>query len=1006
MKTSTALRPILGIGLAVALLLVPAALAQNPTGTLIGRVSDTDGGALPGVQVTAESPSLQGERTTFTGSNGDYKVAFLPPGDYTLTYTLEGLTTIKKEVRISAAQTSISNVEMRVSEVSETIEVTGSLATISETTTAASTYSKNEVEKLAIARDLQETALLAPGVTATGPGSTEENPRISIAGAMSFENLFLVNGVVVNENLRGQELPLFIEDAIQETTVSTSSISAEYGRFTGGVISAITKSGGNQLDGSLRVNLVNDDWIARNRLSPERENDVNDILEGTLGGAFWRDHLWFFTAGRDRETTGSGTTRAVTNLPFSTGDEEQRIEAKLTLAATPKHSVIGTFLDIDRTQTNTGFGNFISLRSLNPSRQDPQQIKSVNYTGIVTNNFFVEAQYSQRDFTIGIGSGGVPDLIQGTLMRRRGTSHRYWAPTFCGSCEDEIRNNEDTLVKGSYFLTTENAGSHDLVFGYDTFDDIRFSINHQTGSDFTVYSSDILLDANQNIFPVIENSTAWIRWFAIINQDIAQDTGFTTNSYYVNDAWQLSDKWSINLGARFDQNDGTNSAGALVTNDDKISPRIGVNYDVKGDGDLVLRASFGTYVAAIANSRADSTSNGGAVSSFVFRYGGPEINTDPTCIARGDCVPTDQALRTVFDWYASQGGTFDSPFNIDPNAPINSSLFSINVPGNTSQIRQSLKSPSTDEVTLGLSKRLGNRGSFRTDLVYRNWTDFYSNKTTLDNGTVTLPSGSLTDLTLVGNFGNALLERQYTGLHSQFRYRLSDRLTLSGTYALSKLEGNINGETTNSGPVPFSPRNYPEFREARWNFPTGDLLGDQRHKLRAWAIYDIIDTSHNNLSVSLLQNYFSGQPYGAVGGVDSGAFLPNFGYQDPPDNVTYYFTSRDRFHTDAITRTDLSFNYSFRWNAFGKSMEVFIQPEILNLFDEDAVVDVNTDIEDATNGGDCPGGAGGNCQTFNPFMETPVEGVNYALGSNFGQPENEDDFQRPRLFRISVGFRF
>lgn len=996
----------LGVALMVSLLLVPAAVAQNPTASLIGRVTDADGAALPGVQITAESPNLQGERSSFAGTNGDYKVAFLPPGDYTLTYTLDGLGTVIKELKLSAAQTAISNIEMKVSDVSETITVTGELATISETTTASSTYSKNEVEKLAISRDLQETALLAPGVTATGPGSTEENPRISIGGAMSFENLFLVNGVVVNENLRGQELPLFIEDAIQETTVSTSSISAEYGRFTGGVVNAITKSGGNQLDGSLRVNLVNDDWISRNDLSPERLDDVNDVLEGTLGGAFWKDHLWFFTAGRDRATSASETTNVRTSITYPTSDEEQRIEAKLTLAATPKHSLIGTYLEIDRTRTNTDFGNILDLRSLNASRQDPQEIKSLNYTGIVSNNFFVEAQYSERDFTIGIGSGGVPDLIEGTLVRQRPNNQRFWAPTFCGSCEDEIRNNENALVKGSYFLTTEKAGSHDLVFGYDTFDDIRFAVNHQTGSDFTVYASEILIDGGNNIFPVFRNDNAWVRWFAIINLDIAQPTSFTTNSFYVNDSWQVSDKLSLSLGVRFDENDGTNSAGALVTDDSKVAPRFGANYDLKGDGDLILRGSFGTYVAAIANNRADSTSGGGAVSDFRYDYGGPEINTDPDCIIRGDCTTTDQALREIFDWYESVGGRTDSPFLIDPNAPINGFNNRTNVPGETSIIRGALASPSTDEFTLGLSKRLGNRGSFRADFVSREWTDFYSNRTTLDNGTVTLPNGNLADLQLVGNFGNSQLEREYTGLHTQFRYRVSDRLTVSATYALSKLEGNINGESGNGGPATVSPNDFPEYKEERWNTPTGDLSADQRHKLRAWAVYDLIDNDRHSLSVSLLQNFFSGTPYGLSGGVDTRPFVGDIGYQTPPRSVTYFFSDRAAFKTDDITRLDLSFNYSFKWNAFGRSMEVFIQPEILNLLDEDGIVNVNDDIEDEANGGNCPLGAGGDCEAFNPFTETPIEGVHFARGDLFGQPEDENDIQRSRLFRISVGFRF
>src|SRR4030095_1479912 len=106
--------------------------------------------------------------------------------------------------------------------------------------------------------------MLAPSVHRTGPSGS-----YSIAGAQTFENLFLVNGVTVNENLRGQAYDLYIEDAIQETTVATAGVSAEYGRFGGGVVNIITKSGGNMFKGSFRDTLNNDKW---RKMSPFEES--------------------------------------------------------------------------------------------------------------------------------------------------------------------------------------------------------------------------------------------------------------------------------------------------------------------------------------------------------------------------------------------------------------------------------------------------------------------------------------------------------------------------------------------------------------------------------------------------------------------------------------------------------------------------------------------------------------------------------------------------------------
>jgi hypothetical protein len=89
---------------------------------------------------------------------------------------------------------------------------------------------------------------LTPAVHATGPSGAR-----TIGGAMSFESLYLLNGVEVQDNIRGTPFSLFIEDAIQETTTTTSGISAEYGRFLGGVINTVTKSGGNLMSGSFRT---------------------------------------------------------------------------------------------------------------------------------------------------------------------------------------------------------------------------------------------------------------------------------------------------------------------------------------------------------------------------------------------------------------------------------------------------------------------------------------------------------------------------------------------------------------------------------------------------------------------------------------------------------------------------------------------------------------------------------------------------------------------------------
>ena len=992
--------------LAVGLIAAPSAQAQNPTGEIAGTVTDSEGGSLPGVTVTANSPNLQGSRVAVTGGNGTYKLAFLPPGPYTVTYELEGFAAATREVRVSPALSNKVDVQMGLAAVSEEIVVTGEGGTISESTTGASSYTADEIEALPINRDINSAVALAPG-TVTNPVTG----GVQIAGAMSFENLWTLNGVVINENVRGQELPLFIEDALQETTTQVSGVSAEYGRFAGGVVNAITKSGGNEFTGSFRTSLNNDDWQSRTELSPDRTDDITETFEATLGGYLWKDHLWFFGAGRDRELTGAGAL-PITGFEFDTSDEERRWEGKLTGTIADNHTLIGSYLEIDRTRTGTGFTGNIDPAGLT-DREDPQDLYSINYTGILTPSFFVEAQYSERHFDISVGGGAKSrDLVEGTLMRTRQGGERYFTPTFCGVCETESRDNENILAKGSYFLGTDAMGTHDISFGVDQFTDIRFAINHQTGSDFTVWDTDYVLQGN-NIFPQfypLGNAEglpeAWIGWWAVFNPEQAQSTDFKTNSLYVNDRWQLNENWNFNLGVRYDENDGENSGGVVTADDSKISPRLGATWDVGGDGDLVLHANYGTYVAALANTIGDQSTAGGAIGLFLMQYEGPIVNA--TCgQPGGTCLSTSDALDILYDWYLDNGGTTDINGDLS-NLP---NLISVSWPGLTSVVPETIQSQAADEIAVGASKRIGNRGLLRADVVHRDFEDFYSNRVAAEAADV--PFIGPSDVALVGNFGDSVLEREYLGLHLQGRYRATDRLTLNLNYALSELEGNVEGENAGSGPLTSSPLAYTEYFENSWAFPVGPLNSDQPHKLRAWAIFDILDTDHHNLNVSVLQRFDSGTPYSLAAGIDTRPFVPNPGYATPPSAAanTYFFSDRGEFRFDDITRTDLSFNYSFLWDAFDRQVEVYLQPEVLNVFDEDNLVAFETRIRTASSAnanGACPnsGQAAGRCIPFNPFTTTPVEGVHYGKFATFGQPRSENDFQTPRTFRVSVGFRF
>jgi outer membrane receptor for ferrienterochelin and colicin len=980
--------------LVVGVLFAGVAFAQGvPQSTLTGRVL-SEGQGLPGVTVVVKSPSLQGSRTAVSSMNGDFVLPLLPPGDYTVTFTMSGFQTITRQVKLSAAQTTPIQVTMGVAAVAAEAIVVAQSETISQTQQNATTLTTETLGKLPTARNIASAVNLTPGTSNTGPSG-----NTVIGGAMSFENLFLVNGVAVQDNIRNTPYNLFIEDAIQEQTVATSGISAEYGRFTGGVVNVITKSGGNTFSGSFRTSLANDKWTTKTDyvnpntgLNPEVKLDkVNPTYEATIGGPIIKDRLWFFGAGRNVKSDFSGNLATPIETSFARGTDETRYEGKLTFSFAGRHTLLGNYQNIDNEQSGYFFGTVYDMNSVY-TRQLPQELISGNYSGTLSDNFFLEAQYSARTFTFENSGAKSTDLVFGTLMVNNANGYRWWSPTFCAVCGPEKRDADQALLKGTYFLSTPKLGSHSIAVGGEMFDDKRLVNNHQSGSGYRIYTTNIVAQGGV-VYPSINSaatgtSPSYILWNPILEN--SQGTSFKTWSFFVNDTWNLNRSLSFNIGVRYDKNDGTDASGRKTTDDSNISPRLGVTWDVKADGDLQVNASYARYVAAIANNQADSAALGGQPASVAFDYRGPTINWNLP--AGAPLVGTEQAIRQVFEWFFANGGT-SRPTRGAPS-----------IPGINPNIEEGLDSPNTDEYALGVTKRLGTKGLVRADFVYRDWSDFYATRVDMGTGTV---SGTLAGTTrtfdkqLVVN--QSLDERKYTAMTLSASYRLLEGLQLQGNWTWARLRGTFDGETAANGPIRSGALFYPEYFDRSWNATKGDLGADQRHKVRLWAIYDLpLDVNWFKSSFSVLQSYDTGTPYGAVGAVDTRPYVTNPGYLIPPSSVTYYFTGRDAFRTEDVYRTDISLNIAFR--PIG-SLELFVEPQLLNAFNSQAVTGPNASIETRASVGAASYAA------FNPFTEAPKSGArgtgaNWNYGPLFGQPTGPASYQLARTFRMSVGLRF
>jgi len=945
-------------------------LFAQTTASLTGTVSSGDA-PLANVTVTVSSSSLQGERTAVTSSSGAYLFPALPPGDYAV-----HIANIVTSAKLELAQTT------RVDVVLATMAVAAQVEPAIESKHVATTLPLDAVDKLPVQRNQLATAQLAPGVSP----NTLSNGVLSISGGPSYDNLVTVNGVVVNENSRGQMRPMYVEDAIGETTVLTGAISAEYGRFTGGVVATITKQGSNDLQGSVRDSLSNPSWTAQSPANESREDHLNHVFEATLGGKVLRDRVWFFTAGRwakndtARQTiaipaaTGNNPSPASPQISYSESNDQKRYEGKLTARPMPNHTVVASYFGIDTTTENSRFTNNIyDLASLT-ERDDPESLYALRWDGIFRTSTLVEAQLARREMSLQSGALS-NDLIAGTVVLDRANQNaRFHSPSLCGICDPEERNNDDVLLKVNYF-----TGTWRFIAGVDRFTERHLLDDRQSGSDFSVFITRAQWKDGV-IYPVLTPTTqngggTFIRWNPVLVP--ARENELRTDSLFVHNTWDLGARWSFNLGARYDRNHAEDSDGVVTSDDARVSPRLAVQYDLRGDGRQRVSASYAEYASRVADAIASSNQSAGSSAAIDFAYRGPAINQNSLT------VPLAQALEMLFAYFnGTQGGTANtSAQNLRPNG-------SRDIPGYSTYFDGALSTPYVREVTLGYGADFGSRAFFRVDLVARDWRDFYALEVTQNTRRATTSLGIPVDLALVRNTND--IERTYRGVHLQGRWSPS-RFDAGVFYTWSKLRGNDEGETANGPVANFVPSiYYPELMDYERNNPIGYLRGDQRHRVRAW-----VGVTLGDFDASLLQTFDSGQAYSISLPINVTRYTgapANPGYASIP-NGRYYLTDRGALRTDDVTATNLALRYRYRF--------LFAQADVLNVFDEDAIADpqrLGSGVTTAANSS--------TLQPFDPRTTTPALGTHYQFASNFGQPLNNLAYQTPRTVRISLGARF
>ena len=220
-----------------------------------------------------------------TDINGVYSFPGLPPGSYTVKFEMDGMSSVSSgRARVPLGGAVTMDQVLSIAPVAEVVVVNGARPAPVSSPAGAFNVRAEQFSLMPVARTPFGLADLAPGLT----DNTPNNNQVTIGGAFAYDNVFLMDGVDINDNVLGQPNNLFIEDAIQEQQVLTSGISAEYGRFGGGVVNVITKSGGNLFSGAFRSNFTNPAWGVETPLEKSvgttRASKLSPTYEATLGG--------------------------------------------------------------------------------------------------------------------------------------------------------------------------------------------------------------------------------------------------------------------------------------------------------------------------------------------------------------------------------------------------------------------------------------------------------------------------------------------------------------------------------------------------------------------------------------------------------------------------------------------------------------------------------------------------------------------------------------------------
>ncbi|HEU4688962.1 MAG TPA: TonB-dependent receptor [Vicinamibacterales bacterium] len=690
-----------------ALVLLPAsAFAQ---GTLTGTVRDASGAVLPGVTVEAGSPALTEKvRTVVSDGSGQYRIIELPPGTYSLTFTLPGFSTVKRDgIELAGSAVLTIPAEMRVGALEETITVTGETPVVDVQSVRRETVLSGEVIAAVPATRAVGSLLNAtPGLTVDNNGlqPTPTMTFFSARGGPTNEGRMTVNGMTVAAAFNGGGVSSYILDSVNVDEVSVTVAGGMGESDIGGpVMNLVPRGGGNRFQGQAFYNNAGD-WSRGDNIDAEQEaagiTETPGIINAydmsvSYGGPIKRDRLWFFGSYRKLNTytavegvVGNANAFNMSRWDWAPDNSitARRAEGRsmyigrLTAQATPRNRIQfnheyqlrceGSPLTLDGEGCNSRGTDWIAgnagagASTTSPEAATayfdfPYYVTQLTWTSPVTNKLLFEAGFTRFSYYHAGGPGQVPpdgilnigvtelSAVGGRVPR---ANYQYRAVS---QYNDNYGNPNNWRASASYV-----TGAHNVKVGYQ--------------GQFLRADSHIIAN------PATLSYT--------FNQGVPQSFGFRMLDWYQSDrtstaALFVQDTWTrgrltLQGALRYDrawswspaEGNGTPTTGptnaapitfeqtASVDAFNDLTPRFGVAYDVFGNGRTAIKFNMGRYLDAATNDSA-YTRNNPATRIARGAAGVVTRNWQDTNNNRVvDCDLLNFGLQTAVDTCAALGG--------------------------------------------------------------------------------------------------------------------------------------------------------------------------------------------------------------------------------------------------------------------------------------------------------------------------------------------------------------